>query len=191
MFTTREDFFDDIRGRPTEELLDEWLFGGRRPHVFHTDDEQSAFFEVIQADWVSTEQLSLAGTGAWRYSLNPKKEFREFARNSDIDVINISETHFYETWDQLRGHHRRVWYAVDHHVREQLRRTGQNVYCGFASPKWIPEKGNPFRFEFETRLEKYAGKPVGYRTVNMMFFRNHIEAKDYYRRGIEIAKSKI
>ena len=191
MFTTRQEFFDDIRGRPTEELLDEWLFGGNRPHVFHTNDDQDAFFAAIRADWINTEDLSLGGTGAWRYSLNPKKEFREFTRNSDIDVINISATHFHETWEHLRRHHRRVWYAVDPYAREKLRRTGQNVYCGFASPKWIPEKGHPFRFTFETCLEKYAAKPVGYRTVNMMFFRNRIEAKDYYRRGIEIAKSKI
>jgi len=172
MFTTREEFFDTIRSTSTDDLLEEWLFGGSRPHAFATDVEQSAFYDSIRSDWGATEHISLAGTGAWRYSLNPKKNFQEFSGSSDVDVVNISDNHFHETWNHLRQHHRSAWYVVDNKSRQALLRTGENVYSGFVSPKWIPDKGNSFRFDFETRLEKYATKAIGYRTVNMVFFRN-------------------
>jgi hypothetical protein len=42
-----------------------------------------------------------------------------------------------------------------------------------------------------TKLDKYSTSIVGYREVNMLFFRNMAEVKDYYRRGVEIAKSKL
>jgi hypothetical protein len=191
MFSTREEFFEAIRSQTTEDLLSDWILGGRLPHAFSSEVELAKFFEVIRADWMETEYLAVAGTSGWRYSLNPQKDFSEYSQNSDIDVINISESHFHQTWDCLRNYHRKVWYAVDHYQRQKLLRNGQNIYSGFASPKWIPNKGDEFRFVFESRLETYSIKAIGYRTVNMMFFRNTQEATDYYRRGIEIAKSRV
>lgn len=191
MFPTLDEFFKAIRKMPTDDFLEQLLFGEDRPHAFSSDEDKNTFFEAIKIDWRNTEHLSLAGTGAWRYSLNPKKNFREFSLISDVDVINISDNYFHETWDHLRQLHRDSWYDISAAARKDLLRNGENIYCGFVSPKWIPDKGNKFRFAFETRLEKYATKAVGYRTVTMMFFRNATEVKDYYRRGVEIAKSRI
>jgi hypothetical protein len=123
--------------------------------------------------------------------LNPKKDFSEFSESSDIDVINVSEYHYNETWERLRDYHRRKWYQINKSQKEKIIRYGQNVYCGFACPKWIPDLSDSLRFKFVSSLDTYSTKGVGYKQVNMLFFRNLSEVKDYYRRGIEIAKNKI
>jgi hypothetical protein len=191
MYKDRETFFTEIKINESRYLLDAWFSGTRLPFAFDSEDSLKMFFNEISKDWTSTERLAIGGTGAWRYSLNPKKEFREFSNYSDIDVINVSELHFIEIWNRIREYHRKWWYSIPSTEKERLRRNGQNVYSGFVSPKWIPDDSDDLKFKFLTSLERYSTDKIGYRNVNMLFFRNFTEVKDYYRRGIEIAKTKV
>lgn len=129
------------------------------------------------------------GSGNWAYSLNPKKNFSLYSEQSDIDVVVICEKTFNRTWDALRTYHRTNYYLLSTPEKERLRRNGENVYSGFITPKWIPDKKAKLRFEYEVNTNKYSDENVQYREVNMMYFKNINEVIDYYVRGFSRAKN--
>ncbi|HWQ88602.1 MAG TPA: hypothetical protein VN374_01345 [Desulfitobacteriaceae bacterium] len=190
MYASKEEFILALKGVPAVELVSQWL-KNPIPHVFRDTDGRDRFFSAIQADWPEITMIQCAGTANWKYSLNPNKGFRPFCASSDIDVISISEDLFESTWDRMRSIHRNRWYELPHGQRNELRRNGENVYSGFACPKWIPSKIDSLRFKFLNSLDRYSTSDVGFRDVNMYFFRNIHEAIDYYRRGVESAKRRI
>lgn len=190
MYQTLSDFKDDLRLMDSGTLLEKWL-SNPLPFVFPNKDIARSFFGLILQDWPESQLIQCAGTANWRYSLNPKKNFREFNDNSDIDVIVVSQTLFNVSWENLRTFHRGNWYRLDYETRQKIRRYGENVYSGFVSPKWIVDRSNELRFRFVTALDSYSCADIGYRTVNMLFFKNEAETFDYYRRGIEEAKRRI
>src|SRR4029079_19549958 len=129
-------------------------------------------------------------TGNWRFSLNPDKDLKEFDSASDIDVAVISAEQFSQTWEELRRVHRSRWYTFPFATRERLRRNAEDVYAGFITPMWIP--GNPceLRYRFKIILNKFRNQSVKFKPIKMLFFKNQLEAIDYYKRGFVLAKKK-
>jgi hypothetical protein len=94
-------------------------------------------------------------------------------------------------WDEMRRQHRDRFYLLSRDVRGQLRRNGENVYCGFITPTWIPHWDPMARLEYMKALNALSDESVGYRKVKMMFFKNIIETVDYYSRGFTNAKREL
>ena len=129
------------------------------------------------------------GSGNWKFSLNPEKNFKVFDTKSDIDIAIICRSSFEKTWDELRGYHRQNFYLLSQTKKEQLRRNGENVYSGFVSPQWIPNKSD-MKLIHVVNKNKYSDAVVGFRNVNMMYFKNQNEALDYYVRGFRFAQTR-
>jgi hypothetical protein len=183
-------FIEKIRNSNPTELAEEYLWA-TDVRVFATEEKYVAFKSEVASRLTGVEQVSIVGTANWRFSLNPKKDFKEFDRTSDVDVAVISSSQFHLTWNEMRKFHRDRWYQLPLEARETLRRNGENVYSGFASPMWIPDIGCPLKFEHKRLLNKLSNKEVGYRPVKMLFFKNEAEAIDYYKRGFIGAKVKV
>ena len=190
MYTNKEDFIAALKDTPAQALMETWL-DNPLPHVFSNEAGKNQFFTKISNDWPEISVIQCAGTANWKYSLNPNKGFRPFSEHSDIDVISISEELFDETWERMREVQRSRWYELPYRERINLRRNGENIYSGFACPKWIPSQTDTFRFKFTTSLDTYSVAEVGFRPVNMYFFKNRDEVIDYYRRGIEAAQRNL
>lgn len=154
-------------------------------HAIPEEDDYKGFLDVVRNDYPDAEHVAIMGSGNWKFSLNPKKNMSEFHAGSDIDVAIVCPRSFDRTWEALRAYHRKNFYAVSKENRLQLRRNGENVYAGFISPKWIPGQSDE-RFAYKLNKNKYSTKLVGYRDVNMMFFKNVEEVIDYYVRGFQI-----
>jgi len=191
MYSTKDAFIDDLRKSAAAELLDKWFDSTSLPFAFKSHLELDDFYKPIKADWPATEHLLIGGSGATGFSLNPEKQFKVFSEKSDIDVINVSAEHFSEVWERIRLFHRKHWYQFSYTTRKSLKRNGENIYSGFVSPKWILNERDDLRFKFVTRLQLYSNTIVKFRTVNMLFFKNIEEVRDYYRRGIEASKRII
>lgn len=187
---TREEFLSLIRSEDPTSLCEKYLVA---PEVaaFASAEQYAAFQQRVSESIPDVQQVHLAGSGNWGYSLNPEKAFRPFCETSDIDVVIISEPRFRETWEALRTYHRRSWYALDFQERQRLRRNGENIYAGFVSPAWIPERTSELRFQFIRLLNRLSDQSVSFRRVTAMYFRNIDEAVDYYRRGFSIARSMV
>ena len=185
-----KEFIEQLVSTPPLELAEEWI-NNDMVHAFSSANEYSEYIELILKDYPKSAKAVITGSGNWCYSLNPKKNFSKFHKGSDIDVSIVSEEYFTRTWEELRLYHRENFYLIEKSKKEALNRNGQNVYAGFVTPKWIPNKKSKTRFQYEINVNKYSNKQVGFRTVNMMFFRNSTELVDYYIRGIRIAQSRL
>lgn len=184
------EFFDDISNTKPEDLIQNW-FNISVPHAFGSEEDYRNFLLQITSEWPDSISVCVAGSSNWRYSLNPNKNFSEYHSGSDIDVVMVSPQYFEDTWEVLRSMHRKHWYSWPNETRERVMRIGGNVYCGFISPKHIPDKSNSFRFSFLTKCNSYSSHLVGYRDVNMMFFKSNNDAIDYYVRGVRLAKRRM
>jgi hypothetical protein len=189
MYQTVTELQNDIKTIEPSELAKKWL-ENPLPYVFSQNNKENEFINIIKSDWPDSEKIKVVGSGNWRYSLNPWKYFSEFSDKSDIDTVIISEKHFNEIWCELRSIHRKNWYLWDHDQQDEINRNGQNIYAGFITPKWIPERRSPIRYHYVVSTQRYQSHFVGYRKVGLMFFKNETEAIDYYKRGIMIVRSK-
>lgn len=187
---TRDEFVAILRQRPAPQLAEQFLHA-QQVHMFSTQADYDDFRARVAAEFPAAELVCVVGSGNWGYSLNPDKALRQFSVDSDVDVAVISRDHYQQTWDLIRHFHRTSWYAIDFNQRQRLRRNGENIYAGFASPNWIPDTRSSARFEFRRALNRLSDKFVGYRKVNALFFRNATEAADYYVRGFSIAKASL
>lgn len=183
-------FKEEIWSTDPATLVNRWLTD-RNPCAFTSEDDLTNFSRRIARDYPQAEEILIAGTANWQYSLNPNKSFSEFHIKSDVDIVLISPADFEETWERLRHLHRKQWYSWGKHIRESVMRTGQNVYCGFVSPKHIPDRTSTYRFQFLQRCNSYSSSAIGYREVNMMFFKSMEDVVDYYIRGVRMARSKV
>lgn len=185
-----DDFCNAIRGKAAPKLAEELL---RRDVVaaFAGEVQYAEFREAVTARFVGSECVVVAGTANWSFSLNPNKDFKPFDDASDVDTVVVSKRHFVEAWEELRTYHRTRGYRLPKSAWDRLRRNGENIYAGFVSPTWIPDRGNPLRYSHERALNALSDKKVEYKPVKLLFFRNWTEVVDYYSRGFRIAKGKL
>ena len=183
---TLEQFLTLVRSADPMDLVTESL---HRDFVHAIPDESKyrTFVDKVRLDYPSSERIAIMGSGNWKFSLNPRKNFSEYHAKSDIDVAVICRESFEQTWEELRTYHRKNFYLLPKDQKEVLKRNGENVYSGFVSPKWIPEKSN-VKFAYTLNTNKYSNDVIGFRSVAMMYFKNQDEAVDYYIRGFLQAK---
>lgn len=183
---TLNDFLSLVKAASPIDLSMESL---HRDFVHAIPDETGykAFLDKVRENYPSSEHIAIMGSGNWKFSLNPEKNFSEFSIKSDIDIAIICRESFEETWSELREHHRDSYYLLSFNQRNMLKRHGENVYSGFVSPKWLPEKSK-MRFAYSLNSNNYSNEAVGFRKINMMYFKNQDETLDYYKRGFVLAK---
>lgn len=148
-----------------------------------------SFLDEVRVDYPLSERIAIMGSGNWKFSLNPDKHFSEYHIKSDIDIAIICRASFEQAWEELRTYHRQNFYRLRIEKKIQLKRNGENVYSGFVSPKWIPGKSS-VNFKYALNSNKYSNEIIGYRNVNMMYFKNSDEALDYYKRGFRLARQR-
>lgn len=187
-----EAFKDEIRQTEAGTLAEQW-FKRDAVHAIRVKDDYQTFKNSIQADYPNAVDIAIMGSGNWGFSLSPlpHKQFRAYCGYSDIDVAIISPIDFENIWGEIRTYHRQNFYRVSRQQKDSLLRNGQNVYSGFVTPKWNPNRRSQYRFQYEINTDKYSTDLVGFRTVNMMFFKNLEEVVDYYIRSIRLAKGRI
>lgn len=183
-------FQEQLRNAAPDDLVLEFL-GRASLHALPLASDYSDFRSQVRAQFASSEEIYVVGSGNWGFSLNPKKLWSPFSSTSDIDTAIVSEKLYIETWNELREAHRSGWHSMSNFDRMSVRRNGENVYCGFASPLWIPQQRHPLRYGFKSAANKLSTALVGHRSVTMMFFRNITELMDYYKRGFSAAKRQL
>jgi hypothetical protein len=183
-------FIQELATFPAEVLASQYL---KREVIaaFETSSDYASFRQLVQSEVKYSEFIAVVGTGNWGYSLNPEKAFKPFDHLSDIDVAVISLDLFQATWNELRHIHRSLWHGLAYSAQQALRRNGENVYCGFVNPMWIPDKRSACRYEFKSMTNRLSNGSPGRREVRMMYFKNETEAIDYYKRGFYAAQGKV
>lgn len=187
---THEEFFERIRSLSAGALAREFL-NAETAHIFADQATYKGFRQKVGTLFSATEYVAVVGSGNWRFSLNPDKNFREFGEHSDVDVAIVSAVQFHNLWGEMRQNHRQHYYALSFGNKAWLRRSSENVYAGFISPDWIPNRSAKRIYEYKQMLNTLSDQAVRFLKVKMMFFKNIDEAVDYYARGIRTARRAI
>ena len=186
----REEFIASIRDHQPE-LLAETYLAANSVTAFPNADDYASFKARVQRRVTGAESVSIVGTGNWRFSLNPEKSLKEFDGRSDIDIAVVSPNDFNQTWEELRRIHRSRWYTFSPEIRDRLRRNGEDVYSGFINPTWIPGRVSKVRYRFKAMLNQLSDESVNFKPIKMLFFKNELEAIDYYKRGFLLIKRRV
>jgi len=185
-----EAFQSRIKDSIPRNLAEEFLLADR-VHIFQDEQSYSCFRGSVSGLFDGCDHIAVVGSGNWRFSLNPNKGFREFGSHSDVDVAVISTNQFTVLWEEMRSRHRLHFYRLPESRRDQLRRDSENVYAGFISPMWIPNRDAVADYEFRRKLNRLSDVTVNYLRVKMLFFKNLTEAVDYYSRGFSLARRAL
>ncbi|HHI4977825.1 TPA: hypothetical protein ACP5VL_000436 [Vibrio parahaemolyticus] len=185
-----EAFKNKIRDSDPETLAEEWFFKDS-VHSIKDSNDYGSFKGLIKNDYSDATDIAIMGSGNWGFSLNPDKAFRAFHEHSDIDVAIISPKDFELIWEDIRVYHRKKYYSISYKNKQSLLRNGQNVYSGFVSPKWNPNRKSQHRYNYEINTHNYSNQLVDFKKVNMMFFKSLNEVVDYYVRSIRLAKGNL
>lgn len=185
-----DEFQKAIRGKDASRLAADFL-ASDVVAAFASGEQYAGFKDAVIARYAGASFVAVVGTANWYYSLNPNKDFKPFNDSSDVDTVVVSQQHFMDAWEELRKYHRTRGYQLGRDVQDRLRRNGENIYAGFVSPAWIPDRSNLFRYSHEQSLNALSDKKVEFKPVKLLFFRNQTEVVDYYSRGFRIAKGKL
>jgi hypothetical protein len=60
-----------------------------------------------------------------------------------------------------------------------------------VTPAWIPGHQNELLYRFKSILNQLRDESVKFKPVKILFFKNKVEAIDYYKRGFRLAKRKV
>lgn len=190
MITTWQSFCRELQARTPDELVRDLLY--RDPiALFQSSADYEQFKARLKKEFPAADAVFVMGSANLGYSLSPDNFGGPFSEKSDVDVVLISEQLFQECWAHLRGFHRAHFYSLDFQSRQNLRRNGENVYAGFASPSWIPAKIHKIRRDFDRLMNRLSDASVGYRQINALFFRDEIETLDYYKRSLMALLRKL
>ncbi len=182
-----EEIKQHIKSHRVEESVEYFLYRDVIP-VFNNGHEYEQYKQLVKQAHPDADLIIIGGSGNWGYSFNPTKLFRPFSQDSDIDLVIVSKNDFLHSWEKLRKYHRENWYRIGPANQSALRRSGENVYSGFVTLKWIPDMFSPHRIEYEELVNGYSIKPVGFRDVNLMYFKNRVELVDYYKRSFLLVR---
>jgi len=100
-----EGFLRDLRALSTEQVYNKYLVGGdiwyfKNQYGKGWYDVYDKFRLFISAKLgVHYNDVALAGSAKLGFSISPKKNFKDFDENSDIDIIIISQKIFYLFWE--------------------------------------------------------------------------------------------
>ena len=100
----KERFISDLRNRPLSFVFSKWILD-RTPHIFEGERVKGIEWrhQLAAELGVDSHAISIIGTAALGFSLNPNKNFKYYDENSDIDLAIISHHHFEIGWNFLRN----------------------------------------------------------------------------------------
>lgn len=102
MAISLEDFTAELEERPLEEIVKAHLFDGD-PFVFRAAPDQYAVLRRHIAGGLKVEAgaITIVGSAKIGFSLDPNSFGRAFSKQSDVDVVVVSERLFDAMWQAL------------------------------------------------------------------------------------------
>lgn len=186
-----EEFKKSLQDRGISPTIDLHLMD-RIPFVFGEDWELFRNWKrrlggLLEVD---PRNITIVGSAAMGFSLNPHKNFREFGTHSDIDVAIVSEFHFSSAWRALRmtnlskiSRTKERQAIVEH--REKY------IYFGcIAADKVMPLL--PFKIAWTEAVAAMAGeRPTEERDIKLRIYRDYDALRAYHLQGMETMKTAV
>ena len=137
---------------------------------------------------VHFNDISIAGSAKFGFSINPYKSFKVFNNNSDIDIIIVSQKLFYRFWSAYR----RDSYAE---IRtESFDKVTLSIFRKYLSADYLDKSNEDYvlwvkqteGFEKDLQARFLIDNAIHYR-----IFESWDSAKDYYIHGLKRLKERL
>jgi hypothetical protein len=183
----RATFIAKLESELPSRFIEDQFFD-RVPHIFQSDRAIFAQWKRELGERIEVDPacVTIVGSGATGFSMNPNKNFREFNDQSDIDVAVISAHHFTAGWRYLRMNssrrlsvNARTRIAWDEHVSKY-------IYWGtLATDRLLGIL--PFGMQWLQATSHMSGvRPTIGRTVNLRIYTDYDALRAYQ---VQSAKS--
>ncbi|WP_316192630.1 hypothetical protein [Bradyrhizobium sp. SZCCHNRI1029] len=164
----------------------------RVPFVFDDDWELYRTWKRKLAKLIEVDPLNITviGSGSIGFSLNPRKDFRAFSPQSDIDVAVISDYHFSIAWRALRS--LKLPDVRTHRDREAVKEHRTNyIYWGvIATDKVLPYL--PFVRTWTEAVSAMSGeRPTEERDIKLRLYRDYDALRAYHMNGLETLSATL
>jgi hypothetical protein len=120
MFGTQQEVKDQILQMDESSFISHYLFE-HVPFIFSNNKTKWIEWNNSLSNKIDVDphNITIIGSAAIGYSLNPHKGFKNFDNKSDIDCAIVSEYHFDLAWHHLRQARTR-WALIDKKTREAI-----------------------------------------------------------------------
>lgn len=165
----------------------------RIPFLFQDDldlyiDWKERLSNLIEVD---ARAITITGSAAAGYSLNPDKNFRKFTKTSDIDVAVVSDYYFNVSWHYLRnlGPLRHSLNVKEKSSLEDHRK--RLVYWGTIATDKIVQI-LPFGTKWIAAMEQMRKiNPTIDRDINFRIYKDYESLREYQTNCISKLKDKL
>ena len=182
----KERFLADLRNKPLSLVFSKWILE-KTPYIFDGNKVKEIEWkeELSKKLGVDSHALSIIGSAALGFSLNPNKKFRYFNEKSDIDVAIISHHHFEIGWVFLRslgtGYYNlnpKQKASVEDH-RKRL------IYWGTLATDNILTMLPFGKLWFESLTKAASVFPINDRDINIRLYRDYESLRAYHVMNLE------
>lgn len=179
-----DELIKDCSEKPYEIVISKWIVE-KIPVIFNDNKEEFLRIKSLIAQGLRVDMCSVVfvGSSCTGFSLSPKKDFKTFDNESDIDIAIISHHHFNLAWRWMRqidmssltGKER---YEISEHRKHF-------VFDGaIATDHILPLL--PFGKQWGAILTAISNEPVfGGREINFRLYQDHKSLIDYHVNNIK------
>lgn len=192
MFSTAGDLHVALLTKEPREFVSHYIF---EPIPFVFEDNLAAWIqwktELARGIDVDPYDIVLTGSAAVGYSLNPKKGYKAFDKNSDIDCGVVSQHYFETAWRYLRQL-RPSWLSLPPESKRAIVAHQKNyVFAGSIATDSILAL-LPFGGDWQRALDLMSRKfPTVEREIKLRIYRDYESLRHYQSSGIERLRSEL
>lgn len=188
----KDSLISDILGKPASYTTSKWIIE-RVPYIFRDDLESYIIWKEKLSSLIGVDSKAIVFTGSSSvgFSLSPKKNFKAFQENSDIDVAIISNHYFDIAWYFLRNigpQYHRFKPVIQNAINEHRERF---IYHGTIATDRIVHI-LPFGEDWVNAMaEMIKLDPTKDREINFRIYKDFEALKAYQTLAVNIAKDKL
>lgn len=185
-------FFTELQEKPISFMVSKWIVD-RIPFVFDSNLEFYIEWKENLAHelGIDSKAMIFVGSAGCGFSLNPRKNFKEFDTESDIDIAIISQFYFDSAWHHLRNLGTKRYSltpkqksSIDEHVK-------RFIYWGTIATDTILEI-LPFGKIWVPALEKAkVKKPIDNRDIKIRLYRDFESLRAYQKKNFEKLRTEL
>ena len=192
MFENEDQIKDAILNGDLEDFISHGILESV-PHAFNRDLKAWIVWKTELAGLleVDPKDVILTGSAAVGFSLNPKKDFSPFTKESDFDCGIISPYHFDQAWRYLRDQ-RVDWLTISGEQKRAIRQHRESyVFDGTIATDKILHL-LPFGRDWQSALDLMSATEMAAgRDVKLRIYRDFQSLRHYHSRGLTYLRDKV
>ena len=174
----------DCTQKPYDIVVSKWIVE-KIPTIFNDDKEEFLRIKALIAQGLRVDMCSVVfvGSSCTGFSLNPKKNFKTFDKDSDIDIAIISHHHFNLAWRWMRQIDMSTLNGKERYEISEHRK--HFVFDGTIATDYILPL-LPFGKNWGAVLASISKEPVfGGREIHFRLYQDHKSLIDYHVNNVK------